>query len=148
MNPDNVKKLERRVVQAAEAALAKRQFVTVIDVFVGVGWLTPSRVDEWRQGRADCLERAAQANLSKLSAAMKLFQRCATSRGLAPSETAYVARTSDRRPLRFSASGDPSIERAYRTHWISPALSEAKLQRLAKRERRPAKLVVISPTGD
>jgi hypothetical protein len=69
-------------------------------------------------------------------------------RGLVPSETAYVARTRDRRPLRFSVSGDPAIERAYRTHWLSPALSEQKRQRLAERAARPPDLLVISPLGD
>jgi hypothetical protein len=47
----NGSKLERRVVRAAEPALAEREFVTSIDVLVGLGWLEPRRVDEWRQGR-------------------------------------------------------------------------------------------------
>ena len=64
MNPDNGTKLERRVVRAAEAALAKRQFVTAIDVLVGIGWLMPSLVEEWRQGRVEYLERVTQANES------------------------------------------------------------------------------------
>ncbi|MGH3754451.1 MAG: hypothetical protein ACRDRP_17475 [Pseudonocardiaceae bacterium] len=46
-----------------------------------------------------------------------------------PSETGYVAWTRGRRPLRFSVSGAPEIERAYRTHWISPELSAAKRNR-------------------
>jgi hypothetical protein len=54
-------KLQRRVVRAAEAALAERQYVTAIDVLVGVGWHTPRRVDEWRQGRVDYLERVVEA---------------------------------------------------------------------------------------
>ena len=148
MSPDNVEKLERRVVEAAEAALAERQFVTAIDVLVGVGWLAPSRVGEWRRGRVECLEGATQVSLAKLSTAMKLFRRYAGRRGLVPSETAYVARTRDRRPLRFSKSGDPGIERSYRTHWVSPELSEDKRRRLTEREGRPPELVVISPLGD
>jgi hypothetical protein len=67
---DNQKKLERRVAETAEAALAERRYVTAIDVLVGVGWLTPSAVDRWRQGRVEDLERVAQANLHKLSTAM------------------------------------------------------------------------------
>jgi hypothetical protein len=55
--------IDRRVGAAAEAALAKRKFVTAIDVLVGVGWLEPRRVDEWRQGRVDYLERVTVANL-------------------------------------------------------------------------------------
>lgn len=126
VNTDTVEKLEQRVDRAAEAALQERQFVTAIDVLVGIGWLPAQRVDEWRQGRVTCLERVATANLAKLSDAMHLFRSWATRRGLVPRETAYVARTRDRRPLRFSTSGNPDIERAYRTHWVSPALSEAK----------------------
>ena len=39
-----------------EAALAEWRFVTSIDVLVGLGWLEPRRVDEWRQGRIPYLE--------------------------------------------------------------------------------------------
>lgn len=56
--------LEARVVRAAEAALAEQSYVSPIDVLVGVGWLTPQAVDQWRQGRAEDLERLAQANLT------------------------------------------------------------------------------------
>ncbi|MDX6646693.1 MAG: hypothetical protein QOK40_2420 [Miltoncostaeaceae bacterium] len=147
-NPTDAGNLEQRVSEAAEAALAARRFVTAIDVLVGLGWLAPARVDEWRQGRVDHLEHAVQASLPKISAATKHLRRWARDRGLVPSETAYVARTRDRRPLRFSASGDPGIERAYRTHWVSPALSEDGRRRLAEREGRPPELVVIRPLGD
>ena len=46
-----------RVALAAERALIDRPFVTAIDVLVGIGWLTTSQVDGWRQGRVDYLER-------------------------------------------------------------------------------------------
>jgi hypothetical protein len=125
--------LEQRVVRAAEAALAERRYVTAIDVFVGVGWLTRSRVDDWRKGRVNCLERVVEANLSKLSTAMKVFSRWAQRRGLQPSETVYVARTrGHRRPLRFSVSGKHDIERAYRTHWVAPELCAAKREQRAE----------------
>src|SRR6266702_1415646 len=75
---------------------------------------------------------------------MAEFRRWARARGLQPSETAYVARTRDRRALRFSASNDPGIEQAYRTHWISPELSERKRDRLAERQSRPPDLLVIA----
>lgn len=79
---------------------------------------------------------------------MRHFHRWAQSRGLRPSETAYVARTRGRRELRFSKSGEPSIELAYRTHWVSPDLSDRKRERLAERQSRPPDLLVISPTRD
>ncbi len=73
MTKGNTSKLEQRVVRAAEAALAERKFVTSIDVLVGVGWLEPRRVDEWRQGRVDYLERVVIASLGKISTAMRAF---------------------------------------------------------------------------
>lgn len=148
MHPNNRQRIERRVTEAAEAALAQRKYVSAIDVLVGIGWVAHSDVDRWRQGRIEYLERAVQPNLRKTSAAMRAFRDWAKDRGLKPSETAYVARTRDRRPLRFSKSGDAQIERAYRTHWVDPELSEAKRVRLAERQSRPPDLVVISPLKD
>src|SRR5713226_5035707 len=100
MGADNQAKLERRVVRAAEVALADQHFVTAIDVLVGIGWLSRPLVDQWRQGRIEYLERVVSANLHKISTAMQLFRHWSERRGLVPSETAYVARTRDRRPLR------------------------------------------------
>jgi hypothetical protein len=143
MANDNQRRLEQRVVRAAEAALGVQRYVTAVDVLMGIGWLAPSAVDRWRQGRVDYLEREVQANLHKISTAMSLFRRWAEQRELKPSETAYVARTRDRRRLRFSASNNPDIERAYRTHWVSPELSEAKRAALAEKQSRPPDLVVV-----
>jgi hypothetical protein len=147
-DPSGRDRLERRVVEAAEAALAERKDVTALDVLVGLGWLEPRRVGEWRQGRVDYIERVAQANPAKLATAMRIFQGWARSRGLTPSETKYVARSRDRRPLRFSESGDEETERSFRTHWVSPELSQRKRERLAERQSRPPDLVVISPLKD
>jgi hypothetical protein len=145
MHPDNRSQLEQRIVEAAEAALRHQKYVSSIDVLVGIGWLPPSTLATWRQGRLPYLERGMTANLHKLSTAMHLFRSWAVRRGLKSSETAYVARTRDRRLLRFSASGQEAVERAYRTHWVSPALSEGKRERLAQRHSRPPDLVAISP---
>lgn len=137
--------LKERVERAAADALAAQDYVSSVDVLVRLGWLAPTHVDHWRQGRVDCLERTVQANLSKVTTAMTHFRRWANEHGLVASETAYVARTRDRRPLRFSVSGSETIERAYRTHWVSPQLSPARRGRLAERSSRPPDLVVISP---
>jgi hypothetical protein len=148
MTKDRGLTVEERVVSAAEAALAERQFVAPIHVMMDIGWLQPGPVDRWRQGRVECLEHLAQIDLSKLTAAMGALGRWAERRGLKPSETDYIARTRDRRGLRFTRSGDPAVERAYRTHWFLPELSERKRERLKERQSRPPDLVVISPLKD
>ncbi len=137
--------LEERVAQAASAALEARKFVTPIDVLIRIGWLPQSGVDRWRQGRADFLEQEISANLNKLRAALRLLRRWAERRGLRPSETVYVSATRHRRPLRFSKTGDPGIEQAYRTHWLSPELRGKDAERLRERAAKAPDLVVISP---
>jgi hypothetical protein len=74
---------------------------------------------------------------------MGLFRRWAFDRGLRACESPYVARTPDRLPLRFTATGEDAVERSYRTHRVSPELSAAKRERLVERESQPPDLVVI-----
>jgi hypothetical protein len=145
MHPEKRTKLADRVIKAAEAALAARNYVSAIDVLVGIGWLDPGAVQRWRQGQVDYLERVVQTNLSRISEAMKLFRSWATGKGLVASETAYVARNPARPTLRFSKSGNPKIEQLYRTHWVSGELSKKKRDRLAERASRAPELVVIQP---
>ncbi|MEQ4721730.1 hypothetical protein [Nonomuraea sp. B19D2] len=64
------------------------------------------------------LEKIVDANLGKLSSALLILRCWAQARELRPSETVYLSRTRDRRPLRFSKTGDRGLERAYRTHWV------------------------------
>jgi hypothetical protein len=145
MTPKNRAKLADRVSKAAETSLATQHYVSPLDVLLGIGWLDAGAVKRWRQGQIDYLERVVQANLSRISEAMKLFRSWAARKGLFASETDYVARTAQRQRLRFSRSGNPTIERLYRTHWVSPELSEKKRERLAEKASRAPELVVIQP---
>jgi hypothetical protein len=145
MHPDNRDKLRTRVMRAAESALANQGFVSAIDVLTGIGWLNESTLKRWRSGQLPYLEQGIQTNLSRISEAMKLFRAWAVEKLLFPSETAYVARTPARQVLRFSKSGDPTIERLYRTHWVSRDLSDKKRERVMARANRPPELVVIQP---
>jgi hypothetical protein len=145
MNKTNRPKLADRVTQAAETALAAQGYVSPVDVLCGIGWLPDSIVQQWRQGRVDALERMIQTNPARISEAMHLLRAWAAGRGLQPSETQYVARTPQRRALRFSVGGDPGIEQSYRTHWVSPDLSDKQRERLAEKASRPPDLVVIQP---
>jgi hypothetical protein len=145
MSPKNRKPLADRVAKAAEAALAAQQYVSSIDVLLGIGWLDPGAVARWRRGQIDYLEQAVQTNLPRISEAMKLFRSWAAGKGLSASQTHYVARTPQRQTLRFSRSGNPAIEELYRTHWVSRELSEKKRERLAEKTSRAPDLIVVQP---
>jgi len=107
-------------------------------------------LDKWRRGEGPPLESVVQGNLSKISQTMRLFRSWAESRGLKASETVYTAhgRGGERRTLQFTVSGNPDIERAYRTHYVSPELSEKKQQRLIEKAAAPIELVVFSTLRD
>ena len=137
--------LADRVARAADAALAAQHFVSAIDILVGIGWLDFGTVQRWRRGQIDCLEEVVQVNRLRISEAMRLFEAWSITKGLLPSPTAYVGGTPGRPTLRFSRDGNPEIESSYRTHWVSPELSEKKRERLAETASRAPELVVIQP---
>jgi len=139
-------RLEQRVYRAAEAALARQHYVCAIDVLCGMGLLASSAVDFWRKGRIDFLEGEIQGSLNKISSSMAIFRRWAHEKGLKESETDYVRPArSGTVPLQFSRSGDPQIEKSYRTHYISPTLSERKQQKLQERlDKAPTPVVFLS----
>jgi hypothetical protein len=149
VHPDNQQALERRVVQAAEAALSDHQYVSAIDILCGMGLLAPTHLEDWRRGRVDFLERVIQGNLKKISASMAAFRRWARETGLQPSETRYMRHgRGGAQELRFSKTGDPGIERSYRTHYISRALSERKQQQINEKLSRAERPVVFQIITD
>lgn len=137
-------KLERRIVTAAEAKLARSKVVTPVDVLVGIGWIPPNSIDRWQQARIDHLAAAATVTPEKLAAAVEIVSRWAQSRGLVASEASYLAATRDREQLRFTATGDPLLERGFRQQWFAPDLPEAKRAQLDK----APDLVVVEAQGD
>ena len=149
MRSDKHEELRKRVVRAAEASLALHKYVSPIDVLTGMGLVAPAHVEAWRKGRIDFLERTIQANLKKISQSMAMFRKWAFEKGLKPSETGYVRRTRmGTVDLQFSKSGDPAIEKSYRTHYVSPALSESKKQKIIEKLNRAVEPVVFEILRD
>ncbi|WP_153409176.1 DUF2293 domain-containing protein [Nocardia macrotermitis] len=138
-------KLQRRVVAAAEAALAQHKYVSVVDVLVGLGWLTSAHVEQWRQGRSATLVRLAAVDGARLRDAADLLGEWARAGGLTPSDTAYLSGSRDRTPLLFVGNGDETI---FRTHWLSPDLSPARREQMVQRQNKAPDLQVVAATGD
>ena len=133
------------MVAAAEQVLARQRYVSPLDVLTGMGWVPLGLVTDWRQGRAPDLEAVAAVSADRLTDALEVFHRWVASRGLRPSEVEYLAATRDRRPLRFTAAGDPVREQTYRTHWMPADLPERQRERLTARQSKPPDLVVVRP---
>lgn len=148
MSSNPPSRLELRVVAAAETTLARQQFVTAVDVLHDIGWLPRTLSDGWRQGRVSHLCEVLPVAPSKLALALGYLARWAKQQGLTPRETDYVSATRDRRPLRFTADGDPEIERACRTAWFSPGLPDSRQEHIAERRSAPPDLLAILPVNE
>ena len=146
MEIPSLTKLEERVYRAAEAALVRQHYVSAIDVLCGMGLLASSAVDSWRKGRIDFLESEIQGSPNKIFSSISIFQRWAQEKGLKPCETECVRPArSGTVPLQFFLSGDPRIEKICRTHYVSPALSERKQQKLLQKlEKAPQPVVFLN----
>ena len=123
--------IEQRVGIAAQKILYEKKYISAIDLFVGMNLLDESHMNKWRKGEIPYLEKVIQINLNKISKAMKFLKVYAMSKSLRPSITIYNKRTKGiKKLLRFSKSGNPSIEKAYSTHWISPILNKDNQENL------------------
>ena len=109
------KKISQRVATVAGNVVSKKGYVSVIDLFLGIGWLTLDKVVDWKSGKTPYLERVITANLSKISKAMKEFKAWAIHSKLKASFTGYKHKN---QKLRFSKTGQPNIETAYSTHYV------------------------------
>lgn len=138
----------RRVEAAAAGALARRKFVTPVDVCVGLGWLRESNLEDWRRRRVDDLEYFLPVHDERLVTLIVYLGEWAQSRGLTRTETDYVAATRDRRPLRFFTDEEPLLEVAWRSQWISADIPVERRERIAERQAAPPDLVVVQPVKD
>lgn len=139
-------KLRRRVADAAEAVLRKQKYVAPVDVLVGLHWLPQSSVESWRRGQLGPLVNTLPVDSGKVLTAFEYLHGWARDRGLRPNEAAYLASTRDRRPLVFAE--DEALQRVFRTHWVSPDLSDKQREKLEARQNQAPDLVVFSPLND
>lgn len=110
-----------RAAKVVAEILANGKVVAPIDVLVRMQLLTPEHVDDWRHGRVPYLERVIQCNLTRLGRLLRILRMHAHDLNLVPSSTAYVRHgKGPKQLLRFSKTGDPTVEAAYARHFVWP----------------------------
>jgi hypothetical protein len=107
--------LAQKVATIAGEVVTAKGYVSVIDLMLGLNWLTNDKLNDWRKGRVPYLEKVIIANLSKISRAMKAFKRWAVHSNLKPSQTVYKHKSFR---LQFSKTGNSYIETVYSTHYV------------------------------
>ena len=116
MNKINIPSIAGKIV-------SEKGFVSVIDLFLAIGWLTQDKLTEWKAGKVPYLERVITANFHKLTVAMKEFKKWAVHSQLKPSISVYKHKNAK---LRFSKSDHPNIETAYSTHYVLQNINKGK----------------------
>ena len=110
-----------RIVRATAALLAKGNVVAPVDVLIGMGLLTPQRLEDWRRGRVPYLEKVIECNLTRLSRLLRILRFHAHDLNLVPSVTVYSRwGKGPKHHLRFTKTGDAKIEEAYARHFVWP----------------------------
>jgi Fe-S-cluster containining protein len=113
-------KLAERTRRAVAQVLKRQAYVSAVDVFQELGVLKKPHLEDWRFGRVPCLERKLVSSLGKLSRVLREMRKQCIELGLQPSHTAYRRwGKGPKSPLRFSKYGEPAVEQAYSTHWVS-----------------------------
>jgi len=105
----------------------EKGYAAPVDVLMDIGVLSKKDYEDWRAGRVPFLEKVCQANLSKLSNIMREIRTFAAKNNLKASWTFYRQYgKGNKQKLRFSKSGNETIEKAYATHYMDTGAKELR----------------------
>lgn len=115
----NNSKLEKEVKRIVHQSRYEKGYVCTVDVLMQLNYLTKKDYEDWRFGRIDYLEKVCQVNLSKLTLINKLIRKHSNELSLKSSWIGYYQFGKGvKRRLRFSKSGNKTIEERYATHFV------------------------------
>jgi hypothetical protein len=113
------KDLEKEVKRLVHQNRYEKGYVCAVDILLQLDYLTKKDYEDWRFGRVDYFEKVCNINLSRLTLINKLIRKYSTELDLKSSWTGYNQFGKGvKRRLRFSKSGDKTIEDRYSTHYI------------------------------
>ncbi len=120
----NRQDLENKLGLITSGLLREKGYISLIDVFIGLGYLTEKDVESWRMKRIPYLEKSIKVNLDKISFINKTVRENCRKGGLCESYTAYKSWGKGAKvDLQFFKSGAKNIEALYSTHWLKPTPS-------------------------
>lgn len=115
----NRQDLDKKLSLLTSQLLSEKGYISMIDIFLGLGFLSQKDLESWRMKRIPYLERCIQINLGKVSFIVKTVRKNCINGKLRESSTAYKSwGKGKKKTLRFSKSDDKNIERAYSTHYL------------------------------
>jgi hypothetical protein len=123
--------LTKKMRTAASLVLQAKGFISPVDVLMAMGRLSKENHERWRRRQVPHLEKVLLGSLNEHAFFCRELGAYARDElKLKPSHTAYVSWGKGRRqPLRFSKFGNPHVEEIFSTHYVNPALAQAKKPR-------------------
>jgi hypothetical protein len=127
----NLVEIKVRVRDLVQKEIEAKGYVCMIDILLGLEYLSKKDLEAWRFGKIDYLERVCMLNLSKITSIYKMLKIHARELNLSPSYTGYN-RYGKGVPQRliFSKSGDRQIEENYSTHYIDKEYFKEKQKKV------------------
>jgi len=117
----NRRDLETKLSKITSRLINEKGYISFIDVFIGLEYLSKSDYEEWRFKRVPYLEKVIKINPGKINFIMKTVRKNSLNGNLKPSWKGYKSWGKGRKvDLRFSRSGDHNIEETYATHFVKP----------------------------
>lgn len=111
--------LQKKIKVVCSALLTEKGYISFVDIFVKLGYLSVDDYEAWRMRKRPSLEHVIHINLSKVSFIMKEVRAFSRAGKLNESNTVYMTWGKGKNiPLRFSKSGNPAIEKLYSTHFL------------------------------
>lgn len=121
----NRQDLDKKLSLLTSQLLSEKGYICMIDVFLGLGFLSQKDLESWRMKHIPYLEHCIQVNLSKVNFIVKTVQKNCRNGNLRESSTAYKSWGKGKKnTLRFSKSYDKNIEKAYSTHYLKPKIKK------------------------
>lgn len=120
----NRNELEKKLSPITSTLLKEKGYISLIDVFVGLGYLSEKDLEAWRMRQIPYLEKGIKTNLGKINFIGKTVRNNCLKGKLKESFASYKSWGKGAKvTLRFCKSGNQNIEKAYATHyWIHKAL--------------------------
>ena len=117
----NRQQLQSKLSGVTSKLFREKGHIAFVDVFVELGYLNPKEYVDWRMKRVPYLESVITANRNKINFIMKTVRKNCREGNCRESWTGYKSwGKGQKAELRFSKSGEISIERTYATHFLKP----------------------------
>ncbi len=140
--------IEERVIRSALTGLSQNNYVSLMDIFIRLGFLQLAQINLWKTCQIPYLELAINAGTEKIKQTKAVFTKWVAEQQLIAHTIKAWSTTRHPRELQFSKDGALAIEQMYQLHYFNNDLVINKQQNILNKLSRLAELVVFQITKD